>query len=274
MLGSSYKKVNRVQISGCIIRDATFQGSSIALFRVAHNLTSKNGTIFFDCKMYVYGGKTLPVELLKKGSKVIVEGSLQNKGRENLVYVDSVVANEPQMTVMSNGEKKAALSRVNQVELNGEICAQPYYGRNNVVVRFRILHRLDQVNSIVKDCVMFASDADGKLPVELIQTGCAVVVRGRFGLNTYRNPDGDEEIIVDDISAAEEIQKDETLAEKVTVPVESEQDETAARTLPAAVPVAAQVIEEPELFSLDSVARPALEVNNASPRFICETVHF
>lgn len=274
MLGYSYKSVNNIRISGCIVKDATFRGNSFANFRIAHNVSAKGGTLFYDCEMYVYGKKKLPVELLKKGSKVILEGKFDSRRRTNYINVENVVANELRMTVLSNGEKKAALSRVNQVELNGEICAQSYFGRNNVVVRFRILHRLDQVNSIIKDCVMFASDADGKLPVELIQSGGAVVIRGREGLNTYRNPDGDEEIIVDEISAAEEIQEDETPAEKVTVPVEAEQDETAARTLPAAVPVAAQVIEEPELFSLDSVARPAPEGNNASPRFICETVHF
>ena len=274
MLDYPYKKINHIRISGCIVRDATFRSENYAEFRLAHNVSSQAGTIFFNCRFYVYGGKKIPAEILKKGSKVIVEGSLDERKHERMIEVENVIANELRMTVLSNGEKKAALGRANSIELNGEICSRPYFGRNNVVVRFRISHEMDQLNKLIEDCVMFASDVNGKLPMALLQQENSVVIKGRFNLNTYRNPEGETEIIVEEISAAERIEKDIAPAEKATVPAEAVQEETTARTLPAAVPVTTQVIEEPELFSRNSTTCLAPEVNNASPRFICETVHF
>lgn len=261
MLDYPYKKVNNIRISGCIVRDATFRGNSFASFRVAHNVSAKGGTLFYDCEMYVYGGKKLPVELLKKGSKVILEGKVDSRRMTNYINVENVVANELQMTVLSNGEKKAALERANCVELNGEICNQPFFGRNDAVVRFRFRHELDQVNSVFFNCVMFASDADGKLPAELLREGNSVVVKGRLSLNTFRNPEGDTELIVESIRAAEKNNKTYGAVEK-----EPEEE----RTVPAAEPV----VSEPGLFSEGAVAPPMPEIKVNSAPIITESVLF
>lgn len=256
MLDYPYKDVNSLRISGCIVRDATFRGNSFASFRIAHNVSAKAGTLFYDCEMYAFEEKKLPVELLKKGSKVIIEGKFDSRRMTNYIRVERVVANEMQMTVLSNGEKKAALERANCVELNGEICNPPFYGRNNVVVRFRFRHELDQVNSVFFKCVMFASDIDDTLPTELLREGNSVVVKGRLSLNTFRNPEGEEELIVESMMPAEK-------NNKTYGAVEKEPEEV--RTVPAAEPV----VSELDLFSEGAVAPPMPEIKvNSAPIII------
>ena len=256
MLDYPYENVNNLRISGCIVRDATFRGNSFASFRIAHNVSAKAGTLFYDCEMYVFGEKKLPVELLKKGSKVIIEGKFDSRRMTNYIKVENVVANEMQMTVLSNGEKKAALERANCVELNGEICNAPRFGKNNAVVRFLLRHELDQVNGVFLDCVMFASDTDGKLPTDLLREGNSVVVKGRLSLNTFRNPEGDKELIVESMRAAEKHNKPYGTVEK---------DTEEMRTVPAAEPV----VSELDLFSEGAVAPPMPEIRvNSAPIII------
>lgn len=198
-------ETNHIAISGCLVRDAVIspQGN-MADFRIAHNLTSGGKTLFFNCSMYVYGDKTLPRELLVKGSKVIVEGALFDKKRENCIKVESVTENAVQMTVMSNGFKKASLQRVNRVEFDCEITSNPFFGKSGDVARFYVLHKIDQLNFFAKNCVMFRPDEDeGRLPKALLQKDARVVISGRLSLNTWRNPDGEEEVIVENIRAVE-----------------------------------------------------------------------
>lgn len=199
-MSTEYKKINRVSISGGLVRDAEISSdNTVAAFRVAQNLSSTGKTIFHNCHMYVYGGKTLPTELLTRGSKVIIDGRLSLKRGESVIEVENVRANQLQMTVQSNGNRKASLQRVNRIEIDGKVCDGVMVGRGGEVVRFHVIHKPDYLNFINLTCVMFKPDDDGDLPMDLIKKDTPVVITGRLSLNTFRNPAGEVEVIVEKI---------------------------------------------------------------------------
>jgi len=197
----TFRKINHITISGCIVRDAVIDGA-FALFRLAHNLVSGEKTIFLDCRLYLHGDQKPPIEILRRGSKVILDGSFSFRRSREIIDVEKVEKNEPELRVRSDGSRHLALQRVNRIELDAMYCAKPVIGKYGNFARFRLRHNLDQVNTVIKEGVMFPEE-DGRLPLSLLQEDCHVVVSGRLNLNTYRNPDGDQEIVVDSIRMAE-----------------------------------------------------------------------
>ena len=193
----NFRKFNHITISGCVVRDAVIDGA-FAVFRLAHNLVSGGKTIFLDCNLYFHGDKKPPMDILRRGSKVIVDGSFSFRRSREIIEVEKVVENEPEMRVRSDGSRYLALQRINRVELDAAFCSKPIIGKYGNVARFRLRHNLDQVNTIVRDGVMFPKEGE-RLPVSLLQEDCHIVVSGRLNLNTYRNTEGEQEIVVDSI---------------------------------------------------------------------------
>ena len=73
MTKNVYENANRVQLTGCLTKDA-FTGANVARFRVAHNTGKDRPAVFMDCVMFPNEKRGIPADLLKKGAKVSLTG--------------------------------------------------------------------------------------------------------------------------------------------------------------------------------------------------------
>ena len=90
------KSINSFSISGRLTSDANiFDGKNgkVARFDIAHNFGKDMDPLFAKCVMFSKNGKkdvTIPTELLKKGSAVILSGYLRpnNNTKDGKTYRD------------------------------------------------------------------------------------------------------------------------------------------------------------------------------------------
>ena len=99
------KSVNTFSLSGRLTSDARYfesKNGNIARFSIAHNFGRGQAALFVDAVMFPKKGETLPEDLLKKGTPVLISGYMKpnlntKDGKTNTTtdfVVTSLSANE------------------------------------------------------------------------------------------------------------------------------------------------------------------------------------
>ena len=183
--------LNGIHLTGRVI-DEPLRAQQFLWFRLSRTRTAKEPSQLFQCRIYIPPGEVPAKNIQYKGDIIEVKGTLHfgtfqsPHGR----HVDNLI--EVEETRLAEGEPK------NSIKLNGTIYGEPAFGRENKSVRFTIDYH-NGMCGFSKRCVMFAPKDGRTLPMAILKANAEIAIHGHFFMNTFNNPNGSEEIIVDEM---------------------------------------------------------------------------
>lgn len=208
-LHDNRESINAITLSGRIINEPV-QDMQFLMFTLRHVRSSKEPAQLFECRVYTAFGRTPDREVIRKGNEVVVEGTLQDGPFKKLdrryvgnhIDVETIRGNAAQPVRLPDGKERLLPPLINEIILNGTLPDEPSFGKNGSWVRFELY--FDQgMGSFRKRCLMFAPRDSTPLPAAILRKDARVAVRGAFHMDTFQDPQGKEEIYVEELLSDE-----------------------------------------------------------------------
>lgn len=219
-LHDNRETVNAITLSGRIINEPV-QYIQFLMFTLRHVRSSKEPAQFFECRVYTAFGRTPDREVIRKENEVVLEGTLQDGPYKKLghrhvgnhIDVKTIRTNTAQPVRLPDGRERLLPPLVNEIILNGTLLDEPSFGKNGSWVRFELY--VDQsIGSFRKQCLMFAPRDGTPLPAAILRKDTRVAIRGTFHMDTFQDPQGKEEIYVEELLSDERYITDIRFEEK------------------------------------------------------------